>query len=58
MKNYCAGSQRPTGGWPGDQDVCPVCQRWIRLRRDGSLGKHTGKAVASWMARDFLKGAK
>jgi len=38
----CPGSNRSTGGWPGDDDTCPVCERWIRVKADGRLRTHKG----------------
>lgn len=39
----CPGSYTRTGGWPGDQDMCPVCQTWQVVRRDATLRKHRAK---------------
>ena len=49
----CPGSGHRTGGWPGDQDVCPVCQRWVTINLDTGLRKHTisAKRFAEWQER-------
>ena len=36
----CPGSGLRTGGWPEDDDVCPVCQKWVRIRLDSGLRAH------------------
>ena len=43
-RKNCPGSGTRTGGWPGDDDTCPVCLRWVRVKEDGTLRAHVGKA--------------
>ena len=49
----CPGTGHRTGGFPGDEDVCPVCQRWIIVSRDTGLRKHsiTPRRLAEWDLR-------
>jgi len=44
MAQKCAysGKTDPRRGWPGDDSVCPLCERWVRVKLDGNLASHKG----------------
>lgn len=52
----CAGSNRRTGGFPGDSDVCEHCGGWVKIKQDGTAAAHaprkTGPNVNSTVFND------
>jgi len=40
-QNICPGSEQPINAFPGYMgDVCPVCEMYIRVRVDSTVGVH------------------
>jgi len=50
----CPGSGKKTGGWPGDLDTCPVCEKWVTVRQDEKLRAHKAPraTVQRWRERN------
>ena len=40
----CPGSGQSINAFPGE-DVCPVCQKWVKVRQDSTIGKHSRKRL-------------
>ena len=38
-RTTCPGSGQRVNAFPGE-DVCPACERWVRVKQDSTFGKH------------------
>jgi len=42
MSTKCdwSGKVDPRDGFPGDSSTCPLCYKWVKVKRDGNLASH------------------
>ena len=45
-KPDCSGSNRhgDIRTWPGDSDRCVDCGKWMKVKQDGTIGRHVARA--------------
>ena len=46
MTDNCPGSYQRgyIGTFPGDDDRCTRCGKWLKVRQDGTIGAHKARA--------------